>query len=658
MDEACGAWRRRRRKGAFRTAPLVLALCLPQFLRADAAYLAELTDAAERAALARSPQWHALLHYYPDRFGGGVTGEADRPDFFLAPNGKTDPDAELRATLEAFFAPAGAESRDGSHPQCAFRARYCWLRDELGFDPGRLPEQPCPEFEEWFAALRPVSITLVFPEAYMNNPSSMFGHTLLRIDNEDSAAGGDLLAYATNFAADPGGDGGVTFAWKGVFGFYPGLFSIDPYYEKATRYGDWEQRDIWEYRLDLRPEEMQRLVEHLWELRGVNFDYYFFDENCSYHILGLLEAARPGLRLRERFPLYAIPADTVRAVAEAGLVASARFRASATTILRHEAGLLGPSERALAVAIARGEAPLDDARLGAMTDERRALILTVAHDYLRHSYLASQVGREPAVERARQILIARSKVPVLGEPPPPPEPAVRPDQGHETARLAVAAGWRAERGFVEAAIRPAFHDLLDAGGGYTRGAAIDFLDTTLRLYPDRGELRLQDLALVDIVSLAPRDDLFQPWSWRVNTRVASVLAESSRAESGLDGVADRYAWRTNGGPGLAYDLWGAGIGYGFLAGTFDVGPRLRDSHAAALGGEVGFFTDLPSDRWKAHLFAEAAEFALGERRTAFQAGAAQRFRWGANRALRAEVAFHHEFGEDWLEGSLGVQWYF
>ena len=94
-----------------------------------------------------------------------------------------------------------------------------------------------------------------------------------------------------------------------------------PYYLKVREYTDLENRDIWEYELNLSPEEIDRLLMHAWELGPIHFDYYFFDENCAYHLLGLLEAARPDLELTKGFRWWAIPSDTVREVVkQKGLV--------------------------------------------------------------------------------------------------------------------------------------------------------------------------------------------------------------------------------------------------------------------------------------------------------------------------------------------------
>ena len=89
-----------------------------------------------------------------------------------------------------------------------------------------------------------------------------------------------------------------------------------PYYEKVKEYNDFENRDLWEYQLNLSPEEITQGLKHLWEIKRVNFPYYFLSSNCSYQLLGLLEAARPNTYLRQDFPIYAIPTDTLRRVLE------------------------------------------------------------------------------------------------------------------------------------------------------------------------------------------------------------------------------------------------------------------------------------------------------------------------------------------------------
>lgn len=87
--------------------------------------------------------------------------------------------------------------------------------------------------------------------------------------------------------------------------------------------------DIYEYKLSFTPEGTSRIVKHLWEVKSAGLKYFDFDENCSFHLLGLLEVARPGLGLRKEFSAWEYPGDTLKVIAEVpGLVQTRTFRPS------------------------------------------------------------------------------------------------------------------------------------------------------------------------------------------------------------------------------------------------------------------------------------------------------------------------------------------
>ena len=145
-----------------------------------------------------------------------------------------------------------------------------------------MPDTPvnCPAFEEWAGTLNTEKVTLVFAASYLNSPSSMFGHTFLRLDPpQDDEETDLLLANTISYAADAAEhDSELLFAYRGIFGGYPGITSIKPYYEMIRLYNDIEHRDLWEYTLNLDQQEVDTLLAHTWEIQDKNFDYYFFDE--------------------------------------------------------------------------------------------------------------------------------------------------------------------------------------------------------------------------------------------------------------------------------------------------------------------------------------------------------------------------------------------
>ena len=253
------------------------------------------------------------------------------------------------------------------HPQCRFPARYAWLAAELGFDQGRMPRPQCRRYRDWRSALDAKQLTLVFASAYLDNPGSMYGHTLLRVDAADQDERTRLLAYSISFAAATNETNGLIFAVKGLFGGYPGVFAMLPYYVKVREYSDLENRDLWEYELDLSPEELERVLRHAWELLPAYFEYYFFDENCSYHLLALLQVARPDLELTAPFRLWALPVDTVRALTDQlGLVKRIVYRPARSTIIAERLARMQPEERRMARDLGLGTLNADDVALRAL----------------------------------------------------------------------------------------------------------------------------------------------------------------------------------------------------------------------------------------------------------------------------------------------------
>ena len=142
----------------------------------ESTYLDVLLESAREKELHKARYWHTLLHYKKGFFG--TRSLIDDPKFFLSEDGKYNPEAELEATIRAFFQKSNDESK---HPVCRFIARYAWIKEQLDLDSSRLPVPECARFSEIISQIKPESVTLIFPASHMNNPASMFGHTLLTI---------------------------------------------------------------------------------------------------------------------------------------------------------------------------------------------------------------------------------------------------------------------------------------------------------------------------------------------------------------------------------------------------------------------------------------------------------------------------------------------
>ena len=571
-----------RRRGArpFFFFPLLLLFLLPSTAWPGSdGYLPVLKETAARRRLHDDRYWDILLFYKPA--AGGRKSLVDDPKFFLSPGGKQDPGAELSATLDAMF-------DDSLSPpaRCRFPARYEWLKETLPIDPARLPVPGCPEFDNTLRAINPKSASLIFASGHMNAPASMFGHTFLRLDGDYASP---LLSYAVNYAAtiNPK-DSGIAYAFKGISGYYPGYYSILPYYAKVREYANMDQRDLWEYRTNLTETEVRRMTLHILEMQGIYADYYFLDENCSFDLLFLLESARPSVTLTDRHRgFFVAPIDTLRSVLAEGLIDNVVFRASTARTIRHKAEEAGEAEVGMAKSLASGDAAPSAVAEGPLPPQSKARVLDLASDFTHYLYLKKQIPKDPYQERYLRILAARSTV--SGPPPeslPLPVPAP-PESGHLVSRASLAGGTRDGRPFFEIAYRPAYHSLEDPAEGFNDGSQIVFGEGAVRWYPGDEKVRLQRLDLIDIVSLAPRDTFFRPISWKVQTGFAT---------RDFPGSVESLVYALNPGGGFAWKVSPLGIVYLLVETDLAVSGRYDRSFAFGMGGSAGIARQV-SDRW-------------------------------------------------------------
>ncbi len=589
---------------------------------------AALLARADAMGLAQQPGWLALLHYRRESLLPIYESQADGAAFFLAANGKTDPDAELQADLRAMLQPSAKDPA-----QCRFPARWHWLKQQLHIVNA---DVSCPKLEHWLKAMRSDSVSLVFPSMYLNNPGSSFGHTFLRFNHPHSA----LLSQTFNYAADVDrSDAGISYVFKGLFGGYHGVFRTRPYYETVKVYSSLENRDIWEYTLALTPDEIAQLKRHVWEVSRINFDYFFFRENCSYRLLALIDAVRPQARLSsyDSFPLYAIPVDTVRALKKAGLIKNRVYRPSLASQIKYAMTKHSSDFNHAAVALADGKIDVTKAMATFKDDATRADLLNTAYQIL---HFRKQQDSAPA----RQILSARSSI-HRSSSDHVPEP-VAPELGHESARFSLSAGSIASNHYYEIALKPAFHELLDAPAGYVSGAEINVLDTRLRWSPEKDSLQLQQLRFFNVVSLSPWQTWYHPLSWQFDVKLkrqfisagTSDLVFNTRIGGGISAHALRSTW------------------YGMLIMDAEGSDKYVQGYSLLAGAQLGVNTDFNGGQLL--ISAERSNAFSGYDFSRDRIVAGLQFNVTAQSALRIdfEKVFYDSFNIRDLRASM--HWYF
>ncbi len=443
--------------------------------------------------------WHLLLHFHDG------TSEINDPTFFLAPNGRVSLKAELLATLDALY---HETSYDDNATACRFPARKRWLKEKLHLT--NLPKVECREYKKVFERVDPKSTTLVFPSAHINSPASMFGHTFIRIN---SSYNSKLLAYAINYAAnaDAKKENAIVFSLKGLFGGYNGKYSLLPYYDKLKEYRDSENRDIWEYNLNLTQNETVRMFEHIWEIKDTKTPYYFFTDNCSYEMLWLLEVARQSLHLRDAFFFDVIPLETVHVAKKQNLLQNSTYRASKRSIIEAYKTVLDYKGIALAKKLAFANIAPKKALKFIHDKNKQRYTLELAIELTQYYYQKGELKKEQYLDIFHTLTTQRAKLKRTKKvtPKTPPNPL----DGHRSKRATFGVGTIDSQKALLFGFRPAYHDLSDPLYGFLRGTQIEFLD--INGYATQSSIHLDKATILSIKSIAQIDSIFAPFSWRV-----------------------------------------------------------------------------------------------------------------------------------------------
>jgi len=461
-----------------------------------------LTPQTGRAQLAFDLSYWKILLHDQSRFFGGTISEIHNPDFFSSPQGATDPDAELKASLQAI-----AEKRLYQEQpfECVFPARYHYLKETYAL---QAIEAPCPALEKWKAQFAADSVTVIFATAYLGNVASAFGHAFLKINSKPGTGHRDeLLDFGFSYAAkNSPNDNPLTFAWKGLTGGYMEDLSVMPYFTRLSEYHNIENRDVWEYRLKILPSQVDRLLDHVWELKNAQMDYYFLNRNCAYHLLALLQVANPAWRLTERFSYTTIPADGIKALTRVGAVSQVRFRPSIYHKLKQKILAMSDDEKAAFKKSLSSHLELSGHESG--------LVLESLLDYQQFSIQHS--NREPgSADEEKQdelflkLATAKTQTPQL----PSINAESQPDLGHASSKVSVIFSAGTANTLAELELRPTFHDLLDHDEGYTQFSQFEAGTTRLGYSTLNHQASLQSFELINIISLTPVDSLLSASSW-------------------------------------------------------------------------------------------------------------------------------------------------
>lgn len=467
--------------------------------------------------LSETPKWHRLLHYKKTMFGSYIS-EADGKKFFLHREGKTEPLLELEKAIELF---SKNDALNDEHPICRFPLRYKWLNQQLGM-PWKADLMQCKNYVEFFSKLAAKRASVIFSSYYLGNPNSAFGHTLLRLSRYDNPLETEMLDYGINYSAVANESNPFLYAIKGLIGGFEGKFAAVPYYYKIREYTNVEFRDLWSYDLKVTMPQVLEMVDHVWELGDTYFDYFYFHENCSYHLLSIIEAAVPTADLTSQYHLYTIPADTIRLLKKEGLIEEGQRRESTFSKLTRLSGHLTQDSLTTSKEIA--SRPDETNKLIAGLDNKKAAdLLDVSIEAFDYYNFDKILKDDPKVKEQKNfILSARAKNPIITHDEIDPEVTRKdsPAFSHSPTRLTLSEGYTDQVGkFTKFEFRAALHDVLDPPPGSLKTSQIEMGKLSFRLqdeYYESPKFIFNELTIFNIKNYPEQNFWASPTSWEVD----------------------------------------------------------------------------------------------------------------------------------------------
>lgn len=458
----------------------------------------------QSAALAQNlhnhQDWHRLLQYWPRTLRTPKSEIRSIENSFLADDGRTNPKAELQATIKALYQipPIGQED---IHPRCRFIARYEFLKNHLSI-PKTINSITCRKFENWNDIDKIDSVSLVFASGYFRNPASFFGHPILKFNQVEGYGASLLDTTLNNGAVVPAGENPVVYMIKGIFGGYESAFSDTRFYQINHSYAESDLRDLWHYKLTLSRDEVERLVYYSWELLEHRFDYKFFSKNCGYFLENLLLYAF-GERISSRNAVYTVPSKTFFNLIDSPRLHSISREPSRQSRFREKHAALSKSEQD-----AVKEYISKDHKVPNFNSVKSELkFIDTLTDYHQFMVVREKTEKNKNGHRlARRALFAkRLKLQTNSN-------EVWPDKSTSTAphtaslpslaRISIINNSEFGVG-INLRLRPVSYDITDLDGGRVPDSKLNMFNTELVLLNDSVRLSRFDLVDISTTNISP-----------------------------------------------------------------------------------------------------------------------------------------------------------
>lgn len=463
-------------------------------------------------------QWLKLLHIVD--LTKPKISQVQGENFFLSGKKSFNSYSEMITTLFAISQWNQKKYSDSTEdPICLFPARIKFLKNQFQLLDSFYRQPNCAFLDRYLQVLDTDRVSFVFSSYYTNNPGSAFGHTFFKFSKrKNQSHQTDLLDHGIGYAAKVHIDSAILYPFLGIFGGFNGEFSNLPYYYKVREYNDFESRDLWEYELDLTPEEVEYLVLHLWEMGQTHFTYYFLSQNCAYHMLTALEAATSRLEFISKTKPWMLPVDSIKLINQQNqLIKQVKFRPSVRKQFYQKFENLNKKAQTDFIDFVKNKTNIN---LNEYNELEKVALLDTQIDYLDMKYPKILVENDsPEALLKTNILKQRAQVDQISSKVNYVTPLDQaPHLGHESNQYALFYETSKVESSALIDFRFSLHGFLDPDQGYLPNSQLEFGRIRFRLSDKQFDL--QEFVFIDLMNISPITPVENYLSWR--TRIATI----------------------------------------------------------------------------------------------------------------------------------------
>lgn len=432
-------------------------------------------------ALASTPQWQALI-----QANGGMARITD-PRFLLS-HQHFSAENELRQSV--------ALLRQKPESACRFPARKLFIERQLNIRLSDFRLDQCADYQQFKSYAPADTISLIYTSENLTQASSMMGHIMLRIEGQNIQ--GQYVQHAVSFFTELQSVNAAKILWESLYVGKQGFFKVSPYEEHIEEYLSKEQRNVWEYQLNLSPEVLALLHAHLWELKAADIPYFFHRYNCATLTQLILAVASP--QMSPGAQEWVTPLDVVKKsqqfelISNRVIVASTKWKVRMLKDALEERGLGLPEDTF---------APQDLATYAKRQGEARFLtqqLLSSINQFQRESggiksetFSANQqVLHEHfgTTQQNYQIDLGQYK---------------RPSSAPNDSQISVGISHQQSQGWLQFAYMPASKKLEDDNRQFFSESALELSSIRLRVSTQTARVKVDEWSIYSMRTLVPYD---------------------------------------------------------------------------------------------------------------------------------------------------------